>query len=73
MTRSSWLAAAAVTIFLSVVLAGCVKCHDIVGINPANGTYITFDGCVGVVVLKSFVAPSTTTTTTTTTLPKQEV
>lgn len=73
MTRSSWLAAAAVTIFLSVVLAGCMKCHDLVGINPPAGTYITFDGCSGVVVLKSFPVPPTTTTTTTTTLPKQEV
>lgn len=71
--RQNTLAALALFIFLSVVLAGCTKCHDLVGINPPAGTYITFDGCSGVVVLKSFSMPPTTSTTTTTTLPKQEV
>jgi hypothetical protein len=66
MTRDTWLATCAVLIFLAVVLAGCSpqRCYDLVGINPPAGTYIAFDGCSGVVVLRSFAAPSTTTTTT---------
>jgi hypothetical protein len=36
----------------------------LVSVNPPAGTYIAFDGCAGVIVLKSFSAPPTTTTST---------
>lgn len=67
MSKQTALAALGVFIFCVVILLGCSPtiggCFVPIGINPANGNAVTFDGCKGVYHVQTST-PSTTTTTT---------
>ena len=60
MKRSDILAAGAMFILCSVLLAGCAPralCYGLVGVNPQVGTAIVFDQCTGRVFYEKMPPP----------------